>query len=83
MDLGLKGKVAIVTGGGRGIGKGCSTALAEEGCNLAIVDLSYDNEVLNYIKELREKYGIDVLELTADVSSEEQIEEIKNAFHLK
>ena len=76
MDLGLKGKVAIVTGGGRGIGKGCSTALAEEGCNLAIVDLSYDNEVLNYIKELREKYGIDVLELTADVSSEEQIEEV-------
>lgn len=76
MDLGLKGKVAIVTGGGRGIGRGCSTALAEEGCNLVIADLSYDDESRTALARLREKYGVDILELTADVSSEEQIEKI-------
>ena len=36
MDLGLKGKVAIVTGGNRGIGKAVAKQLAREGCDIAI-----------------------------------------------
>ncbi len=36
MDLGLKGKKAIVTGGSRGIGRAICELLAEEGCDLAI-----------------------------------------------
>ncbi|RGV98411.1 SDR family NAD(P)-dependent oxidoreductase [Ruminococcus sp. AF14-10] len=76
MDLGLKGKVAIVTGGARGIGKGCSTALAMEGCNLAIVDLGHDDTTRAYMEELKNEYEIDVLELAADVSNEEQIQKV-------
>ena len=39
MDLNLRGKTAIVTGGGSGIGKAVSFLLAEEGAQVAVLDL--------------------------------------------
>jgi len=37
MDLNLAGKLALITGGSKGIGKGIGEALAREGCNLHLV----------------------------------------------
>jgi 2-hydroxycyclohexanecarboxyl-CoA dehydrogenase len=39
---GLSGKVAVVTGGGQGIGRGITLRLAEEGCKVAIFDIKPD-----------------------------------------
>jgi 3-oxoacyl-[acyl-carrier protein] reductase len=40
MDLGIAGKVALVTGGARSLGKADALVLAGEGCQIAIVDLN-------------------------------------------
>jgi NAD(P)-dependent dehydrogenase (short-subunit alcohol dehydrogenase family) len=45
MDLQLKGKVAVVTGGGRGIGLAMALGLAEEGAHVAVAEIDEENAV--------------------------------------
>ena len=51
----LKDKVAIVTGGSRGIGKATALAMAEQGANIAFTDIVNDNEAKNTLAELKSK----------------------------
>lgn len=44
MDLGIKGNVAVVTGGASGIGWACAKAFAQEGCAVALWDLASNTE---------------------------------------
>jgi len=69
MDLGLKGKTALITGGSRGIGKAIATAFAREGANLAIIDI--DPEPND--SAVGEEYGVGVVSVKADLSVEAEV----------
>jgi len=70
MDL-LDGKVAIVTGGGRGVARGVAIELAKVGADVAIVDIDADNahKVAAEIEEI----GRRSLAIGCDVSKREEV----------
>lgn len=74
----LKGKVAIVTGGGRGIGEFISSGLAEAGANLVIASRKVENcEEVG--KKLAEANGIKYLAVKCDLGSKDDIEKLVDA----
>lgn len=77
MDLGLKGKVAIVTGGSRGIGLACAKALAAEGCELLLAARGEEG-LLKAAAELTAA-GAKVATLAVDVTAATAGEEIVEA----
>src|SRR5437764_11437081 len=68
MDLGLRGKVAVVTGASRGIGKAIATSLLSEGCAVAIC--ARDAERLTGAVGDLERIGPRVLGVPTDVTDE-------------
>lgn len=71
MDLGLKGKTAIVTGGSKGIGAGICEVLAEEGCNI-VTNYRSDKEGSEaFAEKLSVENQIHAVPVCADVSKEE------------
>lgn len=66
LDLGLKGKVAIVTGSGSGIGKSIALTLAKQGANIVVNDI--DEEKIKGVAEEVRSYGVETLEARADVT---------------
>lgn len=66
MDLGLEGKVAIVTGGGRGIGVAIVEGFVKEGANVVIADINLDDA--QKLAEKLRKSRVKVLAVKADVT---------------
>lgn len=58
MDLGIKGKVAAITGGSVGIGLAIAQGLAEEGVNLAICARD-EERVTRVAIEIGDAYGLE------------------------
>ena len=72
MDLGLAGKVAVVTGGSRGIGKAVGRTLAVEGADVALV--ARGREALEAAaREIASETGRRVLPVVADTTSDESV----------
>jgi 3-oxoacyl-[acyl-carrier protein] reductase len=72
----LDGKKALVTGGGRGIGRAIALALAEEGCDVAVVSRT-QNEIQNVASEIR-MLGVSALAIKTDVSAPAKVENMLN-----
>ena len=67
MDLGIKGKKAIVCASSRGLGRGCALALAEAGCDL-VVNGRDAKALAATAQEIRDRFGVNVTEVLGDVS---------------
>ena len=72
MDLGLKGRRALVTGGSRGIGFGVAKVLAAEGCDLHLASRSAES-LAAARKSLREAHGVNVEVHACDLASADAV----------
>ncbi len=72
MDLELRDKVAVITGGSAGIGLAIARRLAAEGVHLALCARRTD-QLDAAVTEIGEKYSVTAIGVSADVSREEEI----------
>lgn len=77
MDLGLKGKVAIVGGSSSGLGKACAVALAQEGAKVTICARG-EQKLNQTAEEIRENCGTEVLPIVSDLSRYKDIKRLIN-----
>src|SRR4029077_12048685 len=79
MDLGLTGKVALVTGSSRGIGRGVALALAAEGCDVMLTgrDEKALGEVAAAIRQQGRRAAVAAIDLRGKEAPAKLIEEVK------
>ena len=89
----LKNRVALITGGARGIGKAIAENLAKNGCNIIIIDPGYSiggnhdekNIAEKVANDISEKFEVETLAITKDISNIEEINQsiklVTNKFH--
>ncbi len=73
MGIDLKGKVALITGGAKGIGKAIVEILSEAGCDVVIADLMKDIAIATS-EEVKDKYKNKTFPIDVDVSKYNSVE---------
>ena len=89
----LENRIAIVSGGARGIGKAIAFSLAQQGCNIVIIDPGFsiegeetneNNLVQETAETISKKYNVKVLGYSSDISDYEVVknicDEVKSSF---
>ncbi|MFH0888123.1 MAG: 3-oxoacyl-[acyl-carrier-protein] reductase [Planctomycetota bacterium] len=74
MEYGLKNKVALVTGSGRGIGREIALSLATEGCHIILFDVD-ENTLKDTTSEIQTK-GVKALAKKVDISNSVEVENV-------
>ncbi len=74
MDLGLKGKIALVTASSKGIGKAIALSLAKEGAKVIISSSNQEN--LRFAQEELSKQGLDLDAIKCDLSIPSDVEDL-------
>src|SRR5262245_28797670 len=72
MDLEIKGRVAIVGGASKGLGRACAEVLAEEGVKVAMCSRTKD-DLERAAREIGEKAGAEILTVAGDLDRPETI----------
>jgi 3-oxoacyl-[acyl-carrier protein] reductase len=75
MDLGIRGKRAIVCASSKGLGRGCAEALAAAGVNL-VLNARGAEALEATAAEIRKAHGVEVTAVAADVTTPEGREEL-------
>ena len=70
MDLGIKGKSAIVCAASKGLGRACAFSLAREGVDVTLVART-PGPLEETAGEIRRETGVTVTAIAADITSEE------------
>jgi 3-oxoacyl-[acyl-carrier protein] reductase len=68
MDLGLKGRVVLITGGSRGLGRATALAFAAEGAKIAVSYVRRAEDAARLVKEIRSRRGAEAVAVRADVA---------------
>lgn len=76
MELNLKNKVALVTGGSRGIGNAICFAFAEEGAKVVVNYVRSRKLAEETVAEIKQKYKVDAIAVKADMSCEQEVQDM-------
>jgi len=75
MDLGLKGKVALVTGGSMGIGGATAVLLAQEGAQV-VISARREKELTDAVNLIHDKTGAKAMAVSADCTQDQDVKEL-------